>query len=72
MGSYVALFVLIPLLGAILMPWASRLHRRAADSLALVASLLQVGLCKTGVVATELLEVECCVVTCVAEQNRLK
>jgi multicomponent Na+:H+ antiporter subunit D len=45
MGSYVALFVLIPLLGAILMPWASRLHRRAADSLALVASAVPVGLC---------------------------
>lgn len=42
MDLIVGFFVLCPLLGALLMPWASKLHRRAADWLALLvgASLL--------------------------------
>jgi multicomponent Na+:H+ antiporter subunit D len=48
MDHFVGYFVFCPLLAALLMPWASKLHRRAADWLALLAGGSLVGACLVG------------------------
>jgi len=45
MITNIGLMLLLPLAAVILMPWVSRLHRRAADVLAALAGLGLVGLC---------------------------
>ncbi len=45
MITNIGLLLLLPLAAVILMPWVSRLHRRAADVLAALAGLGLVGLC---------------------------
>ncbi len=52
MDHFVGYFLFCPLLGALLMPWASKLHRRAADSLALLTGASLIATCLVGLGAT--------------------